>query len=235
MPTFSPPNDKCIYCGAVGETRDHVPPKLLLEHPLPDNLKTVRSCRACNHGTSLDEQYFLVLLGQVSTSPFIAAKIAPDGVIDRTLVRSPAFEERLLSALGSDEETGTIFIKPEMTRVERVVRKIAIGLFALRYGRAPATQQVGHIGLYPSHPVDLRPPNYFIATFTERFKSKPWHTVQPGVFSYIFVRDPMHSGKVWCVMDIYQSLWGVVHLPNPRSVKVRSDNQMWLFPMTDTT
>lgn len=220
----------CIYCGERASTRDHVPPKFLLERPLPTNLRTVPSCVRCNHNASLDEQYFLVLLGQVSPSPAIAAKNSPGGVIDRTLTRSPALEERLLQSLGVDEESGSIFIQPETERVNRIVKKIATGLFALRYGRAPLSEQVGPIGLYPYLPSDNRPLPYFIATFTERFKSKQWKTVQRGVFSYIFVRDPKHSGKVWCVMDIYQSLWGVVHFPNPKSAKIRINAQLWLFP-----
>lgn len=211
---------QCIYCGKHADTRDHVPPKFLLERPLPRNLlRTVPSCRKCNHGASLDEQYLLVLLGQVSLSPAIAAKLAPDGAIDRTLVRSPALEERLLQAIEIDDETGMPFIRPETERVNRVVKKIALGLFALRYGRIPPTEQIGPVSLYSYVPHDARPMPYFAATFTERFKSKTWHTVQAGMFSYIFVRDPMHSGRIWCIMDIHAAFWGIVHFPNPRAGK----------------
>jgi hypothetical protein len=224
----------CIYCGAAATTRDHVPPKLLLDRPFPLNLRTVPSCKTCNNDASLDEQYFLVLLSQVSSSPSVEAKLAPGGLIDRTLTYSPALEERLLKALGVDEETGSPIIRPEIHRVNRIVKKIAMGLFALRYGRVPAAQHVDHVALYPFKPNDERPLPYFIATFTERFKSKQWRKVQRGTFAYIFVRDPKHSGKVWCVMDIYQSLWGVVHFPNPRSTRVRVTSQLWLFPENAT-
>lgn len=224
------PRSHCIYCGAVATTRDHVPPKVLLDQPFPPNLRTVPSCKPCNNDASLDEQYFLVLLSHVSSSPSIEAKLAPGGVIDRALSYSPALEERLLKALDVDDETGNPVIRPEMHRVNRIVQKMAIGLFALRYGRVPAAEQVGRVALYPYKPKDERPLPYFIATFTERFRSKLWRKVQPGTFSYIFVRDPRHSGKVWCVMDIYQSLWGIVHFPNPKSAKVRTTPQRWLFP-----
>jgi hypothetical protein len=222
-------NPRCVYCGNPASTGDHVPPKALLARPLPNNLLKVRSCVGCNRGASLDEQYFLVLVGQISTSPLIAEKLAPGGQIDRTLSRSPALEERLLQALSVDEESGRIHIQPEHERVQRVVRKIAIGLFVLRYGWAPSPDFVGPVGVYPYNIHDSRPPHYFISTFTERFKSKRWRTVQRGVFSYIFVRDPKHSGKVWCVMDLYDCLWAVVHLPNPTSKKVRLEPSRWLF------
>jgi len=200
-----------------------------LERPLPSNLRTVPSCVRCNQGASLDEQYFLVLLGQISSAPTIAAMASECGVIDRTLSRSPRLENRLIESLEVDNEDGRILIRPEIDRVKRVIQKIATGLFTLRYGRIPSTNTVGPVGAYPYHARDDRPPPYFIATFTERFRSKQWRTVQPRVFSYIFVRDPKSSSKVWCVMDIHQSLWGVVHFPNPKSVKVRSNRQLWLF------
>src|SRR5260221_10101484 len=49
----------CAYCG--GEERkltdDHVPPKLVLEEPFPDNLITVPACAACNRGFQRDDEY----------------------------------------------------------------------------------------------------------------------------------------------------------------------------------
>ncbi|KRI00218.1 hypothetical protein [Curvibacter sp. PAE-UM] len=177
----------------------------------------------------MDEQYFLVLLGQIATSPHIEEKLAPGGQIDRTLSRAPALDEKLLQALSVDEETGRVLIRPEHDRVERVVRKMATGLFVLRYGWAPAQEHVGPVAVYPYNVIDQRPLPYFIATFTERFQRKRWRTVQSGVFSYVFVRDPRHNGKVWCMMDMYKSLWAVVHFPNPKSKKARLSPDRWLF------
>lgn len=224
------PSEYCIYCGQRATSRDHVPPKLLLERPYPSNLQTVPSCIRCNQGASLDEQYFLVLIAQISLSPALLSKIAEGGIIDRALARSPALEERLLKSLEVDEEDGRVLIKPEMGRVQNVVRKIATGLFAIRYGKVPDPKRIGPIGVYPYQVRDDRPAAYFISTFTERFRSKQWKSAQSGVFSYIFVRDPKSSSKVWCVMDIHQTLWGVVHFPNPKSAKIRVDQQLWLFP-----
>jgi len=224
----------CIYCGARAVTRDHVPPRLLLERPFPPNLRTVPSCLRCNHGASLDEQYFLTLIGQVSISASIAAKLESGGVIERTLARSPALEERLLNALGIDEQTGAPFIRPETARVNKVVGKIALGLFALRYGRIPPAHEMWPIGFYPYQTRDDRPWPIFIATITERFKSKPWRTVQRGVFSYIFVRGPNQGGNVWCIMDIHQSFWGVVCFENPKSGRAQRA-QRRLFSEPDAT
>ena len=52
----------CIYCGGPFETRDHVPSRVFLEAPFPENLPVVGSCRSCNQGFSRDEQYVACLL-----------------------------------------------------------------------------------------------------------------------------------------------------------------------------
>lgn len=224
------PQDECIYCGETATTRDHVPSKLLLERPLPNNLKTVPCCLRCNRGFSLDEQYFWVLLGQISPAPTMVAKVAAGGIIDRTLQRSPALDERLIRSLEPDEDGGRISIKVEIDRVHRVIKKLATGLFVVRYGRVPSPGSIRVIGAYPYRLSDERPLPVFISTFTERFRQKQWKHVQPKVFSYIFVRHPRSSSKIWCVMDLHQTLWGVAEMPNPQSVKIRTQRQLWLFP-----
>ena len=52
----------CVYCGGSEETRDHLPSRILLEKPYPDNLPAVPACQACNGGFSLDEEYLACVL-----------------------------------------------------------------------------------------------------------------------------------------------------------------------------
>lgn len=48
----------CAYCGRDKElTVDHIPPKLLLEAPFPDNLITVPACVECNKTFQRDDEY----------------------------------------------------------------------------------------------------------------------------------------------------------------------------------
>lgn len=224
----------CIYCGSKATTRDHVPPRLLLERPFPKNLHTVPSCLDCNRGASKDEEYFLALIAQVSQSPNITAKLEPGGTLDRAFTRSPALEQRFLDAIGIDENTGQPFIHPELPRVARIVKKIALGLFELKYKWSPPLEAAHFANLFPSETQDARPLPYFLATFTERFNPKRWNTVQSGVFSYIFVRDPTHSSTVWCMMDFHGSFWGIVHLPRMHTGRIRSKNQLPLFKMEES-
>ena len=218
----------CVYCGLPANTRDHVPPKCLLEKPYPANLRWVPSCEKCNTGFSLDEQYFLILLGQIGLTNALLQKTEMGGVIDRTLERAPKLDERLIASLETDED-GRILVRPEIARVNRVIQKVGLGCFILRYGRIPRLEKLVPVAAYPYAMREERPAPLFVATFTERFRSKRWNHVQRGVFSYIIVRDPMTSRRLWCVMDFYETLWGVVHFPNPKSVQARQDRQLWLL------
>lgn len=47
----------CVYSGGGTETRDHVPSKVLLEKPYPENLPIVPACDTCNQSFSSDEEY----------------------------------------------------------------------------------------------------------------------------------------------------------------------------------
>jgi len=52
----------CIYCNfAVADTVDHIPPKLLLAKPYPDNLLTVPSCLKCNSSFQKHDEYTRVI------------------------------------------------------------------------------------------------------------------------------------------------------------------------------
>ena len=53
----------CVYCGSEKDpTIDHVPPKLFLTRPYPDNLITVPACAKCNQSFQKDDEYARTLL-----------------------------------------------------------------------------------------------------------------------------------------------------------------------------
>ena len=47
----------CVYCAGVNDTRDHVPSRVFLDSPLPENLPVVPACRACNLTKRIGEYY----------------------------------------------------------------------------------------------------------------------------------------------------------------------------------
>ena len=84
----------CIYCGEEDSTREHVPSRVLLDKPYPENLPVVGACRPCNNGFSQDEEYFACLIESV-----IAGSTEPTRIrrptIAALLKKSPALQARI--------------------------------------------------------------------------------------------------------------------------------------------
>jgi hypothetical protein len=112
-------------------------------------------------------------------------------------------------------------LQPEHARVNRIVAKIAFGIFIRRYGVVPAPEEVQPIGLFPYNIDDHRPPGFFVLAFTERFLPKRWTHVQKGVFSYLIARAGQGNNDLYCLMDIHRTAWGVAKIPNPAAWRNR--------------
>jgi len=123
----------CYACGGAPATRDHVPPKVFLDEPYPENLPVVGSCRTCNEGASLDEEYVACVLevaarGTVDPSGLTRPKIV------RKLTKNPSLAARLVNAVAED---GTAVAVEQ--RVSRVLEKVGRGLWTSR----PAIPRAG--------------------------------------------------------------------------------------------
>ncbi|QDT86052.1 hypothetical protein MalM14_37260 [Gimesia chilikensis] len=114
----------CIYCGGPAETRDHVPSRILIESPYPENLPVVGACRSCNNSFSKDEQYFVCLIESA-----IAGSTNPDMIrrtsVAKALRRSPALRTQIES-MKSKTGVPTVF-EAEPERVKNVLLKLARG------------------------------------------------------------------------------------------------------------
>lgn len=113
----------CVYCGGVGDTRDHVPSKVLLDDPLPEELPVLPACTRCNGDFSLDEAYFACLIECALTGSVDAAK--GRAKVGRVLDRSPALAARLAAA--RYERDGESGFNPEPDRVRAIILKLAQG------------------------------------------------------------------------------------------------------------
>lgn len=117
-------NGQCVYCGASPDTKEHVPPKVFLDKPFPENLPTVEACAECNNGFSLDEEYMACLLDCV-----ISGTADPNNLqretIRRILESRPQIAKRLQNACRV--ENGGIHFEVEYDRIEKVVAKMGLG------------------------------------------------------------------------------------------------------------
>jgi hypothetical protein len=116
----------CIYCGAPPDSWDHVPSKVLLDRPYPENLPVVESCRPCNTGFSLDEEYFACFVDCVLSGSTEDDKLRE--TTRRILARKPALRRRIEDSRVATD-SGVSFA-PEGRRVENVLTKLARGIAA---------------------------------------------------------------------------------------------------------
>lgn len=135
----------CVHCGGPSETVDHVPSKVLLDEPYPENLMAAPACRECNNGLSLDEEYLACLLECV-----IAGDTTPEKIhrakIGRILQANSSLLARLQSAR-MDGEDGPIW-SAESDRVSRVVLKLARCHAAFELNE-PQLHEPSHLGIIP--------------------------------------------------------------------------------------
>jgi hypothetical protein len=113
----------CVYCGGAGETRDHVPSRVLLDEPYPADLPVVAACAACNASFSQDEAYLACLIECAVTGSVGSAtqRVKIEGI----LARSPALAARLAAA--RYEREGEHGFTPEAERVRKIIVKLARG------------------------------------------------------------------------------------------------------------
>lgn len=136
----------CVYCwGGVGETRDHVPSRILLEPPYPTNLPVVPACRDCNAGFSLDEEYFAALLECVLTGSTDPSKMRHERVA-RGLERNSVLRTRLESS--KREENGRTIFAVEEERIRNVICKLAKGHAAYELS-TPYRAEPDHVAWCP--------------------------------------------------------------------------------------
>lgn len=164
------------------------------------------------------------MLAQVGVTPKLSGMVADGGVVDRALMRSERLARRIEDAL-SVAPDGRVMIAPELKRVNRVLSKIAHGLFVARYGRNPGVSAFVAMGLFPFGIEDLRPPHVLLSAYNERFEAKRWTKVQEHVFSYAFVRQPGGQGRLFCLMSFFEEAWGAVDCPHPLAGRRTGDSR----------
>jgi len=162
----------CAHCGSGDtETRDHVPSRVLLDEPFPDNLPVVAACRVCNEGVSDDEEYVACLV-ECARAGSVAVEDLERAKIKRLLTEKPKLAARLADAYSGAGRAGRFVVEPE--RIRSVLLKLARGhaLFELN---EPQTDEPSSLFFAP------------LASFSraarERFESPPARVFWPEVGS----------------------------------------------------
>ena len=112
---------RCYLCGANPSSRDHVPPKVFLDTPYPENMFAVECCKSCNESFSMDEEYVACLAEVLTCGSSDPEKITRTR-ISKILTKSERLRSRFL-------EYGSGNVNIEYGRVIRVAEKVARGLW----------------------------------------------------------------------------------------------------------
>lgn len=213
---------RCVYCGKSSSTKDHVPPKLLLEKPYTeiDNWLTIPSCLTCNRNYSNDEEYFLNVLVEISSNPTLRSKKEGGGTVERARNRSIGLKKRIENSL-LEMDDQRVYLNPDYHRIKNVVEKIALGLFFHRYSKFGRLSSFNFIGIYPYSVMDTRPSDVRMLLFSENFKSKKWTAIQAGVLSYIVVKD-WGTSVLLMIICFHNSVWCLVNIPHPNAISPKN-------------
>ncbi|MDU2065599.1 MAG: hypothetical protein E6713_12290 [Sporomusaceae bacterium] len=114
----------CIYCGEVATTREHVPSKVFLDKPYPENLPVLPACFDCNNGYSVDETYvasFIEKLARLVMSDYV-----PRDKVDTILNH----DKKLATALDGNIniiDNDQISYRLQSDAFDKVLQKLAKG------------------------------------------------------------------------------------------------------------
>lgn len=110
----------CIYCREEDITRDHIPSKILLDKPYPENLPVVGACFSCNNGFSLDEEYLACLIEVLIAKTSEPSKLAREKIAD-ILKNNEKLRKQLELIRNYNEPL------KKMKRIKNVLLKLARG------------------------------------------------------------------------------------------------------------
>lgn len=190
----------CCYCGGMPNTRDHVPSKVLLNDPFPENLPVVPCCNTCNQDFSKDEEYFACLIECIIRGTAEIDDLKREK-IKRILSKRPALQKKLANAKVVSAE-GTYFTV-EQERIENVLLKLAKG-HAQFETSSPLLSKPTHFVYKPLHTMNEEE--------NGRFFSRPEIEKYPEVGSRLFfqiVEDQDNTAySFWQVVqdDVYAYL-----------------------------
>lgn len=176
----------CIHCGTAlsrsTSSRDHVPSKLLLRQPYPDNLKTIRVCRSCNTRFSPAEEYLGAFLGLLLT---VGDGVNPRHVLERMIDNNEQMQELFDRSLGLDATSAAprVFVEPDQSLLDIALGKNARGLLHIECGHTQDFQVAKVLAV----PLENIPETTRALILPP---ASAWHIVQNETFRYHVLQGP---------------------------------------------
>lgn len=173
----------CVYCGNPVEDRDHIPAKVFLNEPYPENLDVLQSCRNCNGTASKDEEYVACTIEVIKQGTLDLLCLRPK--ISETLKYQKKLYERLKSDVVATEQ---FELKVDLDRFNNVFLKLAKG---------HAAHELSHFDFQDNCKISWAPLNRLNQDQVELFMKPPLLELFPEIGSRGMQRAFEHGQYVW--------------------------------------
>ncbi|MCD8040686.1 MAG: HNH endonuclease [Clostridia bacterium] len=141
----------CIYCGEISDTREHIPSKVFLSKPYPDNLAILPACKECNNSFSDDELYTEVYIDSLKYFSGYSSELREENK-ERIYKNTAYFDaHRDFAEYYSSE------LFPNNEKIKKILRKLAIGhmIYELSEGYSAEENDVELVSLQYKFLFDL--------------------------------------------------------------------------------
>lgn len=198
---------KCIYCGNLADTQEHIPAKQLFKGLTKESLITVPSCQKCNQGYQKDEDFFRQFFSGMLMDRSKYAQQLMENEVTRSIKRKPALARQMFSQMKLVEvytKTGIYLGKQTMykvsnsdkSRINKVVEKIIKGLFYHHFQQLlPEDWIIRIIWITPAKDKQLG--------LEEIAKTLKWNIVNEEIFAYGFNFVPETFQSIW-ILDFFK-------------------------------
>lgn len=149
----------CSYCGGDTGTKDHVPSKVFLDEPYPENISVVPACDKCNQDFSLDEEYIACLVECVKWGSTEVEKIKREK-IKRIFTQKPLLQKRIEES--KFEKAGIIHFKVDEKRLRKVIIKLVKGHAKFEYSQ-PQFEEPQHLWIATLESLNQESLNRFLS------------------------------------------------------------------------
>ncbi len=215
------PERICCYCGDFADTVDHIPSKVFLDKPYPENLPVVPCCKKCNEQFSSDEEYVAVLFECVRLQTFAPKRFKREK-IRKIVNHNPTILQTVKETVHPLLD-GHFSIDPENVRLKKVLTKLIAG--HLRF--EGLDQSFLHKGFDKHFYQDVHTNREFyqrfhspimssllpevgsralIAMFEQGSAGGPWLEVQPEMYEYCVAPD---NSEVRIIMQDFFGVRGL--------------------------
>jgi hypothetical protein len=206
----------CIYCNrAVADTVDHIPPKLLLAQPYPDNLLTVPSCSKCNSSFQKDDEYTRVIAStDLRNAKHQAVKVNMPAIL-RSLQRPEAqgFSQYLASratpttVLGVDGNPLGQVVEVDQKRLSATGERIVRGLHFVETKLSVSPSARIRVATIPAATAPVSQPVIQSLAYAYSLCTDHRAGAVGDVFNYVAALHPDFS--VWLLVLYEEFAWAV--------------------------